>query len=123
MDKYERLMEIFSDALKESRDYHIAYIHGIGYASVIGLYQKGEKLNTSMQIDEIFYSPQEMAGSLLQNWRWQWYYQNRKYMQGKDYVDISELDCDIPEDLREKYNKCMQSLQNKIRSILHANGD
>lgn len=40
MDKYERLMEIFSDALKESRDYHIAYIHGIGYASVIGLYQK-----------------------------------------------------------------------------------
>ena len=64
MDKYERLMEIFSDALKESRDYHIAYIHGIGYASVIGLYQKGEKLNTSMQIDEIFYSPQEMAGSI-----------------------------------------------------------
>ena len=37
MDKYERLMEIFSDALKESRDYHIAYIHGIGYASVIRL--------------------------------------------------------------------------------------
>lgn len=44
-------------------------------------------------------------------------------MQGKDYVDISELDCDIPEDLREKYNKCMQSIQNEIRSILYANGD
>ena len=84
---------------------------------------KGEKLNTSMQIDEISNSPQKMADNLLQNWRWQWYYQNRKYMQGKDYVDISELDCDIPEDLREKYNKCMQSIQNKIRSILYANGD
>lgn len=123
MDKYEQLIAIFSDVLKESRDYHIAYIHGIGYVSVIGVHKKGEKVNSSMQIDEIFYSPQEMADSLLQNWRWQWYYKNKGHMQGKDYIDICDLEHDIPLSLRENYNKCMQSLQNKIHSILCVNGD
>lgn len=41
MDKYKQLIVIFSDTLKKSKDYHIAYLHGIGYASVIGVYQKG----------------------------------------------------------------------------------
>ena len=69
MDKYKQLIVIFSDTLKKSKDYHIAYLHGIGYASVIGVYQKGNKMNSSMQIDVIFGSPQEMAENLLQNWR------------------------------------------------------
>ena len=122
MDKYKQLIVIFSDVLKKSKDYHIAYIHGVGYASVIGVYQKGNKMNSSMQIDVIFGSPQEMADNLLQNWRWQWYYRNRKYMQGKDYADIREIDCDIPES-RENYNKRIQELQNKVYNVLCANGD
>ncbi len=61
MDKYKQLIVIFSDALKMSKDYHIAYIHGIGYASVIGVYQKGNKMNSSMQIDVI----------LVRHKRWQ----------------------------------------------------
>ena len=80
-------------------------------------------MNSSMQIDVIFGSPQEMADNLLQNWRWQWYYRNRKYMQGKDYADIREIDCDIPESLRENYNKRIQELQNKVYNVLCANGD
>ena len=32
MDKYKQLIVIFSDTLKKSKDYHIAYLHGIGYA-------------------------------------------------------------------------------------------
>ena len=123
MPEASQLIVIFSDALKMSKDYHIAYIHGIGYASVIGVYQKGNKMNSSMQIDVIFGSPQEMADNLLQNWRWQWYYRNRKYMQGKDYADICEIDCDIPESLRENYNKRIQELQNKVNNVLCANGD
>ena len=123
MDKYKQLIVIFSDVLKKSKDYHIAYIHGVGYASVIGVYQKGNKMNSSMQIDVIFGTPQEMADNLLQNWRWQWYYRNRKYMQGKDYADIREIDCDIPESLRENYNKRIQELQNKVYNVLCANGD
>lgn len=46
MDKYKQLIVIFSDVLKKSKDYHIAYIHGVGYASVIGVYQKGNKMNS-----------------------------------------------------------------------------
>ena len=64
MDKYKQLIVIFSDTLKKSKDYHIAYLHGIGYASVIGVYQKGNKMNSSMQIDVIFGSPQEMAARI-----------------------------------------------------------
>ncbi len=75
-------------------------------------------MNSSMLIHEIFYSPQEMADSLLQNWRCQRHYQNRKYMQSKDYANARETDFDIPESLRENYNKCMQRLQNKLCSIL-----
>ena len=34
MDKYKQLIVIFSDVLKKSKDYHIAYIHGVGYRSI-----------------------------------------------------------------------------------------
>lgn len=44
-------------------------------------------------------------------------------MQGKDYADIREIDCDIPESLRENYNKRIQELQNKVYNVLCANGD
>ena len=83
MNKYEELIKIFSNVLKKSVDYRIAYIHGVGYASVIGLYKKSENLNISMKIEEVFETPEEMADSLLQNWRWQWLYENRKSLRKK----------------------------------------
>ena len=96
MNKYEELIKIFSNVLKKSVDYRIAYIHGVGYASVIGLYKKSENLNISMKIEEVFETPEEMADSLLQNWRWQWLYENRKSLRKKDYESICNLDNDIP---------------------------
>ena len=36
MDKYEELIKVFSDILKESQDYHIAHIYHAGYVSVVG---------------------------------------------------------------------------------------
>lgn len=36
MDKYEELIKVFSDILKESQDYHIAHIYHVGYVSVVG---------------------------------------------------------------------------------------
>ena len=98
MNKYEELIKIFSNVLKKSVDYRIAYIHGVGYASVIGLYKKSENLNISMKIEEVFETPEEMADSLLQNWRWQWLYENRKSLRKKDYESICNLDNDIPID-------------------------
>ena len=39
MDKYEELIAVFSETLKQSRDYHIAYMYQVGYVSVLGLYE------------------------------------------------------------------------------------
>lgn len=118
MDTYEKLIEIFSDVLKKSNDYHIAYIHQVGYVSLVGLYDQIRKKNLSMKIDEIFLSPEEMAESLLRNWRWQWFYDNRKLLPRTDYDDICDLDGDLPDCLSKQYKQEPQSWQNKIRSIL-----
>ena len=78
MDKYEELIAVFSETLEQSRDYHIAYMYQVGYVSVLGLYERDSTQNNSMKIDEVFHSPEEMADSLLRNWRWQWFY--NKYL-------------------------------------------
>lgn len=118
MDKYEKLIIIFSDTLKKSKDYHIAYIYQLGYASVIGLHNKNNTQNISMKIDEIFYSPEDMADSLLRNWRWQWFYKNRKVLGCQDYDDICNLDNNIPYLLQEEYKQSIQILRDKIRVAL-----
>ena len=120
MNKYEELIKIFSNVLKKSVDYRIAYIHGVGYASVIGLYKKSENLNISMKIEEVFETPEEMADSLLQNWRWQWLYENRKSLRKKDYESICNLDNDIPMSLKKEYMNCIHNFQEKIWIVLHS---
>lgn len=42
MDKYKGLISIFSEVLKKSNDYHIAYIYQVGYVSLVGLLSKEE---------------------------------------------------------------------------------
>ncbi len=117
MDKYEELINTFSDILKNSKDYHIAYIYQIGYASLIGS-SIGSDYQKSAVIDEVFASPEQMAESLLRNWRWQWFYDNRESLQGKDYDDICDLDYDIPIFLKEPYTQELQDFQKKIQIIL-----
>ena len=55
MDKYEELIAVFSETLKQSRDYHIAYMYQVGYVSVLGLYERDSTQNNSMKIDEVFH--------------------------------------------------------------------
>ena len=45
MDKYEELIAVFSETLKQSRDYHIAYMYQVGYVSVLGLYERDSTQN------------------------------------------------------------------------------
>ena len=92
MDKYEELIAVFSETLEQSRDYHIAYMYQVGYVSVLGLYERDSTQNNSMKIDEVFHSPEEMADSLLRNWRWQWFYKNRKLLGCQDFENICNLD-------------------------------
>ena len=118
MDKYKGLISIFSDVLEKSKDYHIAYIYQVGYVSLVGLLSKAEGQNLSMIVDEIFSSPEVMAESLLRNWRWQWFYENRELLPRKDYDDICRLDDEVPDSLREQYKREILSWQDKIRAVL-----
>lgn len=119
MDKYEELMEVFSDSLKKSQDYHIAYIYQKGYASIVGVFDAlNNKSKASVFIDEIFSSPEEMAESLLKNWRWQWFYKNKQDMGTKDYEDIRDLDKDVPEEFKEDYLCQLRELKQKVDAIL-----
>lgn len=108
----------FSETLEQSRDYHIAYMYQVGYVSVLGLYERDSTQNNSMKIDEVFHSPEEMADSLLRNWRWQWFYKNRKLLGCQDFENICNLDNKIPDLLQKEYRQSIQILQNKIHIAL-----
>ncbi|MDE7432831.1 MAG: hypothetical protein K2N34_13075 [Lachnospiraceae bacterium] len=119
MDKYEELIKIFSDTLKEAQDYHIANIYQVGYVSVVGVCDLiNLKSKTSIFIDEILDTPEKMAESLLKNWRWQWFYKNKQDMGIKDYDDIRDLDKSVPEELRGDYLCQLQELERKVDAIL-----
>ncbi len=119
MDKYEELIKIFSDTLKESQDYHIANIYQVGYVSVVGVCDSiNFKSKTSIFIDEILDTPEKMAESLLKNWRWQWFYRNKQDMGSKDYDDIRDLDKSVPEELKGDYLCLLQELVQKVDAIL-----
>lgn len=118
MDKYKELISLFSNVLEKSKDYHIAYVHQVGYVSLVGLLSREKGQNLSMIVDEIFSSPESMADSLLRNWRWQWFYENREMLPRKDYDDICELDDELPDSLRVKYKQDILIWQDKIRAVL-----
>lgn len=119
MDKYEELIKVFSDTLKESKDYHIAYIYRIGYVSIVGVCDSlNLKKKQSIFIDEIFDAPEKMAESLLKNWRWQWFYENKQDMDAKDYDDIRDLDKSVPEELKGIYLCQLRELEQKVNAIL-----
>ncbi len=119
MDKYEKLINIFSDTLKNSHDYHIAYIYHVGYVSVVGECDivKCER-KSSLLIDEILDTPEKMAESLLKNWRWQWFYEHKQNLGTKDYEDIRNLDADVSENLKEDYLHQLWELEKKVDAIL-----
>ncbi len=86
--------------------------------SLVGLLSKAEGQNLSMIVDEIFSSPEVMAESLLRNWRWQRFYENKELILRKDYDDICRLDDEVPDSLREQYKREILSWQDKIRAVL-----
>ena len=120
-DKYKKLISIFSDVLENSKDYHIAYIYQVGYVSLIGLLSEENEQNLSMIVDEIFSSPENMAESLLRNWRWQWFYEHKELLPRKDYDDICMLDQELPDCLQTQYKQDILIWQNKIQAVLQKN--
>lgn len=86
--------------------------------SLVGLLSKEEGQSLSMIIDEVFSSPKGMSESLLRNWRWQWFYENRKLLSRKDYDDICDLDDELPDSLRDRFKQDILIWQNKICAVL-----
>lgn len=64
----------------------------------------------SVMIDEVFSDQERLAESLLRNWCWQWFYENRRSVKEKDYDDIRTLDNDVPAALKEQYFQRLQEL-------------
>ena len=64
----------------------------------------------SVMIDEVFSDPERLAESLLRNWCWQWFYENRRSVKEKDYDDIRTLDNDVPAALKKQYFQRLQEL-------------
>ena len=64
----------------------------------------------SVMIDEVFSDPERLAESLVRNWCWQWFYENRRSVKEKDYDDIRTLDNDVPAALKEQYFQRLQEL-------------
>lgn len=84
-DKYEELINLFSDVFEQAEDYHIAYIYKVGYVSIISVHNILNAENRqSVIIDEIFQSSNDMTESLLCNWKRQWLYKHRQIMKLKD---------------------------------------
>ncbi len=90
-----------------------------GYASVIGVYDITDAENKQpVTIDEIFQSSNDMAESLLRNWKWQWLYKHKQIMKLNDYEDISQMDNDMDEPLKTAYHQQLKEIEKKVNDIL-----
>lgn len=77
--QFKRLLVLFKDTLKESEDYHIIKFPGLGYVAILGEYlpeKDSETVISRLSFHKYFTSPLEMADSLMENLRWQWYMKN-----------------------------------------------
>jgi len=74
-DQMQQLLQLFHKVLESSKDYRIATISHIGYASVIGKYDPDitdpDIATNSLLIDRVMRTPKELADELLINFRWQ----------------------------------------------------
>lgn len=99
MNTFEKLLEVFADSIKESKDYRIGYVPEIGYVMVSGTYDPDapDSMEAAifLNLERVLRTPQEMADELLENYRWQWCYRHPHCMDTEKYKSIFEMDGDI----------------------------
>lgn len=77
--QFEQLLKLFDEILEQSEDYHIVYFPKLGHIAIDGKYMPGCKSDTvlsKIMFQQYFPTPKDMAYSLMENLRWQWYMQN-----------------------------------------------
>lgn len=119
--QFKRLLVLFEDILKESEDYHIIKFPELGYVAVLGEYlpeKDSETVISRLSFHQYFTSPLEMADSLMENFRWQWYMKNHPPICSDDYKSISEMDDELSEEKYPDYFQTLRYYMSEIRKII-----
>lgn len=121
-EKYDKLLALFENSLQNSRDYRIGILQDIGYIAVSGTYypdaETGHEAAVHLNVEKVMRTPKELASELLENWRWQWYYQHPQVELRDEYDNVRELDSDMPERYREEFFSDLRQYQRSIGDIL-----
>lgn len=119
--QFKRLLVLFEDILKESEDYHIIKFPELGYVAILGEYlpaKDSETVISRLSFHKYFTSPLEMADSLMENFRWQWYMRNNHPICSDDYKSILEMDAELSEEKYPDYFQALRFYNLEIRKIL-----
>lgn len=120
--KYDKLLALFENSLQNSRDYRIGILQDIGYIAVSGTYypdaETGHEAAVHLNVEKVMRTPKELASELLENWRWQWYYQHPQVELRDEYDNVRELDSDMPKRYREEFFSDLRQYQKRIGDIL-----
>lgn len=119
--QFKRLLVLFEDVLKGSEDYHIVKFPGLGYVSVLGEYLPGKDSETvisRLSFHQYFGNPLEMADSLMENFRWQWYMKNNPQICTDDYRSILEMDAGLSEEKYPDYFQALRHYALEVRKII-----
>ncbi len=119
--QFKRLLLLFEDVLKKSEDYHIVKFPELGYVSILGEYLPGKDSETvisRLSFHQYFTYPLEMAGSLMENFRWQWYMKNNPPICTDDYRSILEMDAGLSEEEYPDYFQALRYYTLEVRKII-----
>lgn len=122
--QFEQLLIVFNEVLEQSEDYHIVYFPKLGYIAIDGKYIPGCKSDTvlsKIMFQQYFPTPKEMAHSLMENLRWQWYMQNGKPVCPDEYKSILEMDNELSEKEYPEYFQMLKQYELEIDKIIGSN--
>lgn len=119
--QFKKLLALFEKSLEFSEDYHIVEFPKLGYMSIIGKYLPGKESDaviSKLLFHRYFSTPLEMADSLMENLRWQWYVQNHSPVCTDDYVSITEMDAELSKEKYPEYFQMLKDYSFEISRIL-----
>lgn len=119
--KFEKLLTLFHDVLEQSEDYHIVYFPKLGYIAIDGKYMpdcKSDAVLSKIMFQQYFPTPKDMAYSLMENLRWQWYMQNGRPVCPDDYKSISEMDNELSNSEYPEYFQMLRTYELEIDKII-----
>jgi hypothetical protein len=119
--KFKKLLSLFKEVLKDSKDYHIAEFSKLGYVAIIGEYLSGEDSDTvtsKLLLHSYFSSPLEMANSIMDNLRWRWFEENHLPVCTDDYKSFLDMDDELPKEKYPEYFQMLRDYSSEISGIL-----